>query len=212
MGYFDQECHKLGGQGSSGDLRGLGTSRCFYKGQMAIYQRCNGDVTCPHTHHLVDNFRPFEQACKDVGGEVAPHIGNGYCFYKGQVAVSGVPECVDHKKCNDFRKVCEDQYHGKWNNYLMNGGACFFPGRYIWRVAAHCYQADTRHYPNCYDYIGAGYTCVGTQCAAINPTGDPKTCAKIAPAGFVVNPRTGKCVRGNVNNRGVGPAVYRPGG
>ena len=64
-------------------------------------------------------------------------------------------------------------------------GRCVLPG---------CWEADTTQYPWCGNYIGDGYTCVGTQCAIVTAKGDPDQCAKQAPAGYVVDASTGHCV------------------
>lgn len=56
-----------------------------------------------------------------------------------------------------------------------------------------CWQADTNNYPSCSGYQSVGYTCVGTQCAACNPGGDPSSCATRAASGTAPNPATGTC-------------------
>eukprot|EP01052_Picozoa_sp_SAG31_P022585 SAG31_NODE_1802_length_7238_cov_3.417285_3_plen_449_part_00 len=56
-----------------------------------------------------------------------------------------------------------------------------------------CWQAHRTDY-SCRGYSSAGYTCVGDQCAAINPRGNPHECAQLAPAGYVVDQSTGRCV------------------
>ena len=76
-----------------------------------------------------------------------------------------------------------------------------------------CYEAYKPDHPTCSGYEGDGiedlgsgmafvnrgyYTCVGAFCAAMNPLRHSQIdahCAVKAPAGFFVNPKTGKCER-----------------
>ena len=60
----------------------------------------------------------------------------------------------------------------------------------------HCWFANTVEYPTCSGYESAGYTCVGSLCAAMNPGGTPSTCAALAPTGYTVDTSTGTCLAG----------------
>jgi hypothetical protein len=56
-----------------------------------------------------------------------------------------------------------------------------------------CYEAFTPDYPECSGYEAVGYTCVGSYCAAMNPGGNPDTCAKLISESSVVDASTGRC-------------------
>ena len=66
-----------------------------------------------------------------------------------------------------------------------SSGRCVRPG---------CFEADTSKHPDCTNYPDNGYTCVGTQCAAMSPEGDPGACATRMPDNWVVNKATGRCM------------------
>ena len=57
----------------------------------------------------------------------------------------------------------------------------------------YCWQAHITDYPQCGGYAGAGYTCVGDYCSAIDPGGTPARCANFVPRADAVDPLTGKC-------------------
>ena len=57
-----------------------------------------------------------------------------------------------------------------------------------------CWHIRTSDRPTCRGYKEAGYTCVGDQCAAMDPQGDPHLCARLAPRGFVLDALSGTCV------------------
>lgn len=67
-----------------------------------------------------------------------------------------------------------------------------------------CYEAYLPHFSHCSGYGGAGYTCVGDNCAAIDPSGNPASCAVLKPAGWILDKNTGKCVDPNVTSGGSG--------
>jgi hypothetical protein len=58
-----------------------------------------------------------------------------------------------------------------------------------------CWHVRTSDRPTCRGYEGAGYTCVGDRCAAMDPQGDPHLCARLAPRGYVLDSLSGTCVR-----------------
>ena len=62
-------------------------------------------------------------------------------------------------------------------------------------VEPTCWHVRTSDRPTCRGYEGAGYTCVGDRCAAIDPRGDPHLCARLAPRGYVLDKISGTCVR-----------------
>ena len=59
-----------------------------------------------------------------------------------------------------------------------------------------CWQADTSQY-SCSGYETFGYHCAdgGRYCAAIDPSGNPETCASQGPPGSSVDIATGRCIR-----------------
>ena len=58
-----------------------------------------------------------------------------------------------------------------------------------------CWHIRKSDRPQCKGYEEAGYTCVGDNCAAIDPEGDPHLCARLAPRGFVLSSISGRCVK-----------------
>lgn len=58
-----------------------------------------------------------------------------------------------------------------------------------------CWEAHIPEYSDlCDGYSDIGYTCVGNWCAAMDPTGNPSECARLADPGTSVDPNTGRCV------------------
>lgn len=57
-----------------------------------------------------------------------------------------------------------------------------------------CWEAYRPGYTYCHNYTSAGYTCVGSYCAALDPGGTPWECAVEKPTGYVVDIHTGRCI------------------
>lgn len=75
-----------------------------------------------------------------------------------------------------------------------NGDTCFRCKRTADGSGSYtCWDADTNEFGTCQNYAAAGYTCVGTFCAAMEPSGHPHLCAKPRPPGWTVNAATGEC-------------------
>merc|ERR1712151_327399 len=56
-----------------------------------------------------------------------------------------------------------------------------------------CWEARPSKHPFCVGYDYDGYTCFGDHCAACDPRGNPRTCARRQPVGTTPN-ALGKCV------------------
>lgn len=68
----------------------------------------------------------------------------------------------------------------------------------IFRAASNktCWDTHLLAALTCSDFEEHGYTCVGFNCAAMDPSGDPAFCATPRPPGWIVNAATGKCEKG----------------
>ena len=99
-----------------------------------------------------------------------------------------------YEPCSDYCCNPDDDAGGEWcfvedeECQGANWGYCA-PAL----SALACWEAHLPSFGRCGGYHLLGYTCSGDYCAAVDPGGDPGTCAGAAPAGWVLHAPTGRC-------------------
>ena len=137
------------------------------RGTSLLGESCANDASCDHTQHPEASIECVQYAPRDTRccGRYFDRDGTEWCRELGEDVGCGYDVQCKSGSCIDYKcHHAEDV----------------------------CYDAYTPDW-SCYGYAGVGYTCNGKWCAAINPGGNPETCANKRPAGWILNRAAGRC-------------------